>query len=462
MNVTYWTGFTKRNNSTKIPATIGTYVNVALKDGCSIEEPIIETATIPIGASYFYVANFGRYYFLKERVKISNSVTRFHLATDPLATFKTEIGNYTGHIARCSDASFYNPYLSDGYNTPSTDVDFDSAYTQCKDSSQIQSIFNAGGIYMLGVMGKPSENTVGNLNGTSRYYYITAAQLYALSEILNDNTFLQNMVNEFTNPMDAITECHWLPLASSAIPDSTLEYVRLGSQLTGIQGIVAGHRFITTTNTLTMPSGIDDQTYLNRGSYAAATINLPFVGQVPLDLEMLHAGAGTAIDTNIDVFTGDVMHVIRSSSGDYRYKAYTGNIKTSIPIMSNTRDFTGAISSFLGAAGSVMTGNVGGAISGALDTTSSLLSHDYQVNGGNSSGLGVYGDLRFTVRYYKRKPAHAITAVAAVDGLVCDKVAMISNHPGYLVMSNASIDIDGTEQDRTAVNGYLNSGFFYE
>lgn len=463
MNVTYWTGFTKRNNSTKIPATTGSDVSVALKDGCSLEDPIIETATIPIAASYFYIADFGRYYFVRRRERLTLTQTRFYLATDPLATFKTEIGSYTGHIARCSDATFYNPYISDAYNIPTSDVDFASEVTQCKDLSQIQSIFHAGGIYVLGVMGKPTNANVENYNGMSRYYYLTATQMHQLAALLNDNTFLQNVKNEFTNPMDCITECHWLPIQPSILTETETEPLYLGAQqVTGTNVLIVKNRFLRTVNSVTMPSGIGDYTYTNRGAYAAATISFPFVGQVPLDMEMLHAGTGTSIETVIDVFTGDIMHTMYSTTGLYRWKTYTGNCKTSIPIMSNTRDFTGAISNFIGAVGGVMTGNVAGTVAGVMDTTASLLSHDYQVNGSYSSGLAVYGDLAFTVRYYKRKPSHAIEDLKNIDGLVCDKVATISSHPGYLVMSNASIDIDGTEQDRTAVNGYLNSGFFYE
>ncbi len=464
MQVYYWTGFGKRNNSTKQPdLQDATEANVVLKDGCSIENPVLETAQIPLNASYFHISDFGRYYFVTERVKVSNTVTRFHLATDPLATFKTAIGNYTGHIARCSDATFYNPYISDAYNIPTSDVDFASEVTPCKDFQQIQSIFHAGGIYVLGVMGKPTNANVDNYNGMSRYYYLTAMQMQQLAALLNDNTFLQNVKNEFTNPMDCITECHWLPIQPSILTETEMEPLYLGAQqVTGTNVLIVKNRFLRTVNSVTMPAGIGDFTYTNRGAYAAATISFPFVGQVPLDMEMLHAGLGTSIETVIDVFTGDIMHTMYSTTGRYRWKTYTGNCKTSIPIMSNTRDFTGAISNFIGAVGGVMTGNVAGAVAGVMDTTASLLSHDYQVNGSYSSGLAVYGDLDFTVRYYKRKPSHAIEDLKNIDGLVCDKVAMISSHPGYLVMSNASIDIDGTEQDRTAVNGYLNSGFFYE
>lgn len=51
MQVYYWTGFGKRNNSTKQPdLQDATEVNIALKDGCSIENPVLETAQIPMNA----------------------------------------------------------------------------------------------------------------------------------------------------------------------------------------------------------------------------------------------------------------------------------------------------------------------------------------------------------------------------------------------------------------------------
>ena len=89
MNITYWTDFTKRKNSTKQP-TGGTQTTVRLKEPCGIYSPTFICSGVP--ESVKYVQAWGRYYFVTD-VTHDGPELIVSCASDPLATFKTAIGS---------------------------------------------------------------------------------------------------------------------------------------------------------------------------------------------------------------------------------------------------------------------------------------------------------------------------------------------------------------------------------
>ena len=456
MQVYYWTGFGKRNNSTKQPdMQDATEANVVLKDGCSIENPVLETAQIPLNASYFHISDFGRYYFVTERVKVSNTVTRFHLATDPLATFKTAIGNYAGLISRCSDSTFYNQWLQDPLNPPSTAIDMES------DFANINFIdYGGAGTYILGIVGAPpGSGAAAGPNGLARYFALTAAQITQLAINLNDQSVLAQLILEFTNPMDSIISCKWIPVDISSIP-AVSERIKIGTYDTGLNGQLITQRVMS--ETVTIPAfdltGADPSGYMRKAPYMNLEMFLPFVGTVPIEWDIIgQTGAASRMLIVYDVFTGDLIY--NYSFGNFEQKYY-GNMSTNIPISSKTYSPTGVITGSLTAAGGMASGSILGALEGISGAVHSVMTHG-QVNGSLSSGLGGWFN-QIKIRLFGRLPVRGSLDAASIDGLPCEKVGQISSHAGYLVMRNASLDINGTEQDRTAVNGYLNSGFFYE
>lgn len=461
MNVTFYT-FNKKSKSTARPSGTGLTLDCALKDPTSVMQPTLLVASAEIvGKNYAYVPAFARYYFVTDLTYV-NGLYEVSLNRDPYASFKSQIGNYTGLILRLSDVSAYNAMLTDSDNPPTLDVSVSVEVTALKDGRQIQNLFHAGGFYLLGVAGQPPlTSAAGGANGLSRYFFLNAAEMAQLAIIMNDASFLQSLKTEFQDPLSAITQITFLPLSSTSFTSTTIERIKLGSFDTGLNGILVEDRFIRTTNVLTLPSGMTDEHYLNREPYAYATINLPFVGVVDLPLDQLSVGLGTEVSTTIDVFTGDVMHVIHPTTGRrYRY-TYTGNCATRIQITGQNVSVIGTAQGIMQSIGGVSTDNFGMAINGAITTLKGMQKQS-QIWGANSSALGAYGDLAFTVRYLKRTPAHGATDAAAVNGLPYCKVSKPSSHPGYLVFQDANVAISGTEGEREEINSGLNSGFYYE
>ncbi len=82
----------KLNKTLSDPLTITGY----LKNECSIESPVINIETdININAyNYFYIEDFGRYYFRTKFDIIRNNIFRISGRTDVLMSFKDSINNF--------------------------------------------------------------------------------------------------------------------------------------------------------------------------------------------------------------------------------------------------------------------------------------------------------------------------------------------------------------------------------
>lgn len=100
-----------------IPTATSTHT-ITLKDGCSIDKPVI-TFSAPASAiaplNYAYIDTFQRYYWITDRKSLVNGVMELTLESDPLESFETQIKNCTATIQR--SASGANGYLKDSkYN----------------------------------------------------------------------------------------------------------------------------------------------------------------------------------------------------------------------------------------------------------------------------------------------------------------------------------------------------------
>lgn len=100
MQITFYSNFSKRENSTKQPSG-GTTYNVVLKDEFSI---IGGTVTLQVNfdtAINYTAAKYGNFYYkVTDVVSTSNNIVDITLTLDVLATYKPDIAAYTSMIER--------------------------------------------------------------------------------------------------------------------------------------------------------------------------------------------------------------------------------------------------------------------------------------------------------------------------------------------------------------------------
>lgn len=478
MNVRLYSSFSKRKNSTKEPSGSYTDRTCHLKEGTSIERPVIIMSISPAGYSYAYIADFCRYYFIGD-VTFNQGVFELSLVNDPMATHKSDIGAYSGLILRTSDTTFYNNKISDPWNQPVEEITHLSDSTQIQISAGNPLFVDGVGTYILTVMGKPSSNYASD-NGIARSYALTVSDLKLVADRLLDPTVWQSIINEFTNPMQAIISCVYLPISRSNLT-TTNEDLNIGTQtiIDNDGAYLVTDRKVGASGDISY-SGAMPLTFANnyqvREPYATYSIYLPFVGMTAIDANILLEGSKLTYSCYVDVFTGDLVYYLKSASGA-KIGNYSGNCGTGVPVGSQQ------IASGLGLAGSVIT-TIGGAAvglgtlaagggaaalgglaafgAGASGMFKSASVHT-QVNGSNSSSLGIKGGDSIEVHSFIKNPAFQIEAGASEIGMMCRSFGQIQSHPGFIMMQNASIEIEtDVESDIDYINNMLNSGFFYE
>lgn len=101
-------------------------VTGTLKERTSILNPsILVQGTLPTTCNYFYISEFGRYYYIDDVVSVTNDTFQITGHVDVLQTYATEIRASTGIIARQENA--WNLYVDDGafkvYQNPKFRID---------------------------------------------------------------------------------------------------------------------------------------------------------------------------------------------------------------------------------------------------------------------------------------------------------------------------------------------------
>ncbi len=471
MNINVWSGFSKRDNSTKQP-TGGTQKTVLLKEETDVESPsfILGTTDLTIN----YVEAFGRYYFAKCK-SLDGNRTEIVCTPDRLATFKSEIGSYSGFI-EYSGLSI-DVSIPDPRNRPTCEVKIKQA--NCNLGLPI----SGEGAYVIGVI----SDTVNGNAGAVQYYGCTPSQAATLmQEVFNQNGFWSRLQQQFNDTMASIVSCIWLPFANLAISNvfGTETLITIGDQpCTAAKGRPLLYRVMSPQNmhvlTLDYPYSAKGHTYLDKSPYSSATLYLPFVGNVPIDIDALYSTRKITIDYDVDVITGDINYRLfyTDANADYHVTTYSGNLATKVPITGASYDAIGEATGILASAGGIVAtvgalatgaaapavlGGIGAAVGGVGMAARSLEQHS-MIMGGSSSALGAsFGDDAIITIFTQVPAEENLTAFQAEQGMPFFRTAQVSTQSGFIKMACASVDIPGSQEDKEAVNGFLNSGFFYE
>lgn len=467
MNIYYWQNFYKKKNSTRQPASSGTTASVTLKTPTSFRTPVIECSNVPKDANYFKIASgvwtaYDAYYFVTDVISVTNAIAEFHLTLDVLATYKSLIGTTAAYIVRADDTTNYNPLLTDPLNHATNDILIESASSTMKYGSSIN-VFDVSTFrYILSAVGNPDTgiNYAYN-NGVATNYIMSGASVALLCEELCSTSFLENLVKEFTNPMEAIIKCIALPVNLSGMTIHNDDHIYLGTHDTDVIVNTLVDRVLESTTLLDRPTSMEgSQTYLNHSPYVTATIYLPFVGVCPLDIDLV-TGKSLTLKTTIDCFTGDITYAIKDTVNGTIYQTFSGNCSTDIPISSMNYSATATIGGLLSTAGGVISGSAGITAFGILNTVKSLENHT-QTNGSYSSIISAWQGTDVVITLYKAVPAHAITDNHVQEGLPIERHALINTFSGFVLCRNASVEIPGCDADKEEINSLLNSGIFYE
>ena len=100
-----------------IPTATSTHT-ITLKDGCSIDRPVVSfsaQASAVAALNYAYIDTFQRYYYITDRKSLINGVMELTLDSDPLESFSASIKLCTATITRNQNDA--NGYIRDDQYT---------------------------------------------------------------------------------------------------------------------------------------------------------------------------------------------------------------------------------------------------------------------------------------------------------------------------------------------------------
>lgn len=459
MKITYWTGFSKRKNSTKQP-TSGTEIDVVLKDNCSILNPVFECVGIPANVNYIYCADFGRYYYVSGVAHDGPHII-IDCECDVLATYKSQIGSTSALVEFTSSSSDIK--ISDGRNKPT--VTFEEKSSNLLDLGAWG--FTTSGCIVVSIAGADGIE----------YYVVSDAEFEDLYTSIYAPTFINNVENQFFGTQDCILGAMWLPY-TPGVGGAT--FIRVAGQATSAQGFPIVSRLATIAeNSYSVFFPSDDlgygTNYLDQEPFSTGTLYLPYVGVVPLDLGVVGKSKQIKLSVALDNYLGEIVYRISNESGDY-VATYSGKCGVNIPISAQSFNATGAAGGIISTIGGIastiaavaaknpalaMT-SASNAIGGAVAAAQSMSLHT-QVNGSLSSAVATELGLKAKATVITRTPTETnLTAFQTVLGMPYYKVATISSLAGYVQCFNASVNCAGYPEEKDRINGYVNGGFYYE
>ena len=464
MTGTFYSNFSKRKNSTKQP-TGGTQVTMYLKEGTSIEKPTFILTDDQF--SYNYVSAFGHYYFVDDIKSVRKGVTEIDCNMDVLATYKSDIGSYYAFIERASNE--YDTNIADNLIVVKNEEVVKSITTAAT------GMFTYAGFYVISVL-----NDIGSGGGFTCQYITDITNIEALSAYINTDwgsgasitTVTQWLQATFLKTAESIIDCIWVPIQFSALDATaydTLSDMKIGVDIvTGVKGNRLKKPCIASESlTVSIPHDYND--YRDYPPYTQCRIFIPGYGMVdinPLDFP----GFTVSLLFNTDISTGDTCCYIENSNG-YLISTITYNVGVSCPVGKVGANVTGFAGSAISTVGGMImaaalpgAGGVAAGISATasgINTLSTAFGPSTSVHGGKGGRAIIDNGLNVVVTSFIKQtvaPAELMTPI----GLPLMQYRKISDLPGYIKCSDASVPIAGMGSEKEAVNEYLNSGFYYE
>ena len=454
MYLLLYKNFRKKENSTKIPTGTGTGVNVVMKRETSMTSPVFLLSRehdIDLDVNYAHLYN-GRYYFVDDIVVGNNDMFEIHCHVDVLASYRNDVFNANVYVER--SASNYNPMFIDPYvSVQSNVVSRDYAFNETGFS-------NSGGCYIVRIAG-------GDSDGVSTFAVAGLSELAPIFDKSNyvsstDDAFTKIIGNYIFDPFDYVIGLYWCPIPlqdlknlSPAVGTDDDIYVKWFD--TGIDAfrLFNDKKIYKTCGCVNLPTNIytDFRKYDNR--FSNYNVYIPAVGNVPIDANNAN---NLIVEYYISLDTGATRIMLINSNGNTFISSYNTNIYKSIQYGETTTDPSSVLGGVFNTIGGIASGNVPLAVAGGLSVAQNIIVPTPSIAGSNS-GLGVqgankviisldnYGSGSLDIANFGR-PSHQKLSLATLTG--------------FTKCSGASIEIAGFESEKTALNAYVNGGFYIE
>lgn len=448
MTDVYFFNFAKKNNSTARPAGEGTKISVSLKQGTTYQSPTF-VLSYEFGAmlGFNYCKWSGHYYFITSTKSISYNHVEITCTEDLLATYKDQIGSYTCFIDRSSNQDLA---MNDSFYLPREDWKKDSSI-----SGEPVGVFHDNDVYGFYIIRTCSYE------GINLYYMTEEGLNDLLSFMWTDGSWGDALSDAFTklffDPFKYILSVVWTPFKEDNFIHLT-DTVKLGFWDSGVYASIISKGSVKFSYDLgiqnTRYDANDFRFYDQR--FSRYFCKLPFIGIIPIDITKINAKQLVA-NYYFDIVSGLCEVWVRSGSNDLSHFQTQLNVPVQIGYAA-----TNPVSLINGAVGtgvSMLSGNVVGTVSNAIDTVRSSFSPDPSIIGSNASISAILENKDAEQYTYT---CGSVAPDANTEGYKDCNRRQISTLSGFIKCRDASISISGFSGDQERINEFLNSGFYYE
>lgn len=456
--------FAKKINSTKQPSgTAGLSADCIIKRGSSIINPTIELdiglSSSPSSYNYCYIADFGRYYFVHDWV-FNERLWTANLTADPMASFKTGIGSYSGYVLRSS--SSYDSDLVDMYYPTLADITTSSS-TSAQSPSWAEGF--SGGSYVIGIMGKNN----GQNGGAITYYRADPASMQYLCNYLMDVANLgtitdieSDLLKCIFNPMQYIVSCMWFPF-SPVVVNGNVYVGWWNLSGSGLHPLSASMKWeLSMTYTIPKhPKAATRGNYLNMSPFSKYHLYAGPWGVIPIESSYLIGSSSLVSHLAVDLATGSGKLTIEDSSGRI-LEEHFAQIGVPVTVGQNLLN-QGAVSGVAGGAmnaiGSALSLNPVSMFGAGLETigNAAALSQSVPSTVGSNGSCTFKNVWQLVGRFFDI----ANEDLASRGRPLC-QTKTISSLSGYILCSDADPDIACTDGELAQIVSYMNRGFYYE
>lgn len=450
--------FSKRENSTKVPETVGESFSCVLRGACGVVAPSLQlTIANPTQYNYAYIPDFGRYYFIREW-KYADRLWQCDLEVDVLASYKTLIGASTQYVTRA--AYEWDGNIIDNLYPTTTEINL---VTTNASNNPFQNVL-PNGFYVVGVVNGDETG-----HGGVCYYMLSEIELNALkSYLFQDVEWLDIDIEEITanlqkaliDPINYISSCYWFPLQRQSgdrrvslpygwwtIPTSFRDIPENAIYQYNFNIDIPKHPLTTTRGN-----------FLNAKPYTRHTLYVPGFGNFEVDATILANYESLLIVLRVDLITGFGFIQVNGvgTGANYQIMQIESQVGVPIELASLRNDKIGLVTSVAGTALDLVTLDFVGAANGIANAANSLIPKVNSI--GSNGSIGIYNTV----------PRLVTEFVTPVDdslehrGRPLCKEKVINTIPGFIIVSDPDVSLPATLEENQRVKNYLSGGFYFE
>lgn len=458
------------------PLDKGTKTQCFLKEETSVLNPVLQIrgASQTFGGSEFpdfnlaYIADFHRYYFVRNITSVSALIWEVTLEVDPLATYKDEI----------TSAPAFIQYASSGYDLSVSDSRIlKKPQSTVTITEQSLEGFNENGSFILNIFNGVADDE----SQFTLPYVFNNSGMAELANALNDTTLWEEILKQFSDPMQAIASSIWLPIEPNTLTHGVAE-VKLGYNSVLGAGRVA-KKYIEKEYEMVVPITTTEaygyEEFRTYEPYSELYIILPGVGMESLPLTRIRRSTSgqpkITVKYRLDCMTGDIAYKIYSGA-DVIHIA-TGSIGAGIPISAiSNGNILNAASSVIGALTSAVATYIAGGTQTAVSSLANGVGFSAQqalsainnttynttAKGSIGSKAGTLLNDAIRIIFVRHQTVEEPLNIRNVVGLPVYKRGVIGGYGGFVQCIGAQVESWASAEEADAITDYLKGGILIE